>query len=242
MNAAPFDFYWLGRVAYAPTWELQERLRETVLAGGRELVLLCEHTPVLTLGRSTRLSEDLLVPESVLAARGIDCIRTSRGGRVTYHGPGQLVVYPIVRLRQGVLRHVEWLAAAAVEVAASVGIAAAFSRETVGVFVGTQKLAAIGVHVSRRVSIHGLALNVAREATAPFRSGWFLPCGATVPAVTSLEESAPGSPSEALAAATISVREAADRMAVALARLSGFADGRVTEMTSALLSQSRLVE
>lgn len=237
MSAAPFDFYWLGRAAYAPTWELQEWLRAQVLAGGREAVLLCEHEPVLTLGRSTR-PEDLLVPESVLTAHDVACIRTSRGGRATYHGPGQLVVYPVVRLRHGVLRHVEWLAAAAVAVAAVHGITAAFSREVVGVFVGEEKLAAIGVQVSRRVAIHGLALNVTRESTAPFRTGWFRPCGVAVPRVTSLEEQAP-LPAQSPDGA---VRAAAEHMAAALARLAGHSDFSVTEMTPALLSQARLVE
>jgi len=84
--------YYLGRVAYRPTWELQERLRTQVLTGGPETLLLCEHRPVLTLGKSA-------TPTDILRATdGVEQVRTSRGGQVTYHGPGQLVVYLLLKL------------------------------------------------------------------------------------------------------------------------------------------------
>lgn len=181
------EAYFLGRADYEPTWQLQERLRLRVLAGGPEVVLLVEHPPVLTLGRSA-LPTDITAAAATLGDSGIAVVRTSRGGKVTYHGPGQLVLYPIVRLRHGVVRHVEALAAAAVAVAAQLGVDATFERERVGVFVGARKLAAIGVHVKRRVAIHGMAVNVTAEACAAFRRGWFLPCGELGGQVTCLAE------------------------------------------------------
>lgn len=170
------EVYFLGRAPYRPTWALQERLRQRVLAGGPEALLLCEHPPTLTLGRSAT-SDDILADAQLLHAQGIEVERTSRGGQVTYHGPGQIVVYPIVRLRHGIVAHVEWLAGAAVELAAGLGISAHYDRAQVGVFVREWKLAAIGVHVARRVTIHGMALNITAQATRPVGQRWFVPCG-----------------------------------------------------------------
>lgn len=168
--------YFLGRASYQDTCALQERLRSRVLAGGPEVILLCEHDPVLTLGRSAT-DADILAGRDVLSAHGIAVHRSSRGGQVTYHGPGQLVIYPIVRLKRGIVAHVDWLAGAAIDLAASHGLQARFDREHVGVWLGNRKLAAIGVHVSRRVTIHGMAINIRREATQPFSQRWFVPCG-----------------------------------------------------------------
>ena len=161
------EVYFLGRAPYQPTWELQERLRARVLRGGPEALLLCEHSPVLTLGRSAT-EADILAGRELLATHGVEVQRSSRGGQVTYHGPGQLVVYPIVRLQRGVVAHVEWLAGAAIDLAASYGLSAHFDRDQVGVWLGRRKLAAIGVHVSRRVTIHGMSINIRREASLSF--------------------------------------------------------------------------
>jgi len=211
------EAFFLGRAGYKETWELQERLRARVLEGGKEVLLFCEHPPVLTLGRSASPA-DITVDERTLAERGIEMVRTSRGGQVTYHGPGQLVAYPIVRLRRGIVAHVEWLAAAAVEVAEELGVIAEYRRDHVGVFVGPAKLAAIGVHVSRRVTIHGLALNVTREATAPFRSGWFIPCGDPSGQAISLEEALPPALGRAPELTPLAL---APRLAAALCRQAG---------------------
>ena len=244
-DPAPPELFWLGRAGYDQTWALQERLRRRVLSGGREAILLCEHPPVLTLGRSASAAD--LLAQGAAQAAGVEVVRTSRGGQVTYHGPGQLVVYPVVRLRRGVLRHVVWLAAAAVAVAAEHGVAARFERAHVGVWVGDRKLAAIGVHVERRVAVHGLALNVTAEASSAFRRGWFVPCGLAGGQVTSLEESAPPGP----LGGELSVRAVAERMArallVAATELSAapWATGRpppVQQSTVALLSQGLSVE
>jgi lipoate-protein ligase B len=183
------DALWLGRVSYRPAWDLQERLCAQVQAGGPEVLLLCEHEPVITLGHSAT-DADLLAPPVALLQQGIECVRTSRGGQATYHGPGQLVIYPIVRLSKeyGVVAHVQALGQAAAAVAAGLGVVAAFCRDPVGVFVGERKLAAIGVKVKRRVTLHGLALNVRAEAAAAFRGALFVPCGRAGAPVTSLEE------------------------------------------------------
>lgn len=245
----PPELYWLGRADYEPTWALQERLRRRVLLGGPEAILLCEHPPVLTLGRSAS-GADLLIDEAGLQTAGVAVVRTSRGGQVTYHGPGQLVAYPIVRLRRGVLRHVEWLADAAIAVAAGHGIPAAFDRAHVGVWSDGRKLAAIGVHIERRVAVHGLALNVTKESTAAFRRGWFVPCGLVGGQVTSLEESASGSATGS-SGTGLSVRDAAGSLAHALceslvgqgeARGSGPLRPALQETTLALLSKMLSLE
>lgn len=191
--AVSVEGHWLGRTDYQATWDLQERLRLRVESGGPGAVLLCEHHPVITLGPRTTAGE-VLASEAALAAAGVALLRTSRGGQATYHGPGQLVLYPIVRLhpRRGIVGHVEALAQAAVAVARQAGVAAVWQRQPVGVFVGPRKLAAIGVRVVRRVTLHGLALNVTAEAAAAFRRGLFVPCGQADGQVTSLEEAAPG--------------------------------------------------
>lgn len=181
------EIHWLGRAVYQKTWELQERLRERVLSGGAEALLLCEHDPVLTLGRSAR-PEHVLGDEATLLRLGIERVRVNRGGQVTYHGPGQLVAYPVIRLRRGALQYVLALGQAVVSVARAVGVQATCNRRDIGVFVGPRKLCAIGVHVSRRIATHGLALNVTRESTVPFRSGLFVPCGQPGGPVTSLAE------------------------------------------------------
>jgi lipoyl(octanoyl) transferase len=193
---------------------LQEQLRTALLQGeGPETLLLCEHDPVITLGRSAR-PEHLLVTEGELAARGIEVRRVSRGGSATYHGPGQLVGYPVFRLRRGIVAHMEAMAAAVVSVLGGLGIAASWRRDLPGVWVRgkeddsqrnhetTEKICALGVHVRRRVAIHGFALNVASDAAA---SGAIVPCGLHGFGVTSVVERVGRAPAVAdLAAATAS--------------------------------------
>ncbi len=181
-------FTWLGRAAYGPVLALQEQTRARILAGddGAERVLFVEHEPVVTLGRSATLA-NLRVPPEELARRGVALERTSRGGDVTAHGPGQLVIYPIVRLRGGVLAHVTSTGEAIAEELRARGVAGAhFCRDPVGVFVGEAKVAACGVHVSRRVAIHGWALNVTRAPLELF--ALIVPCGLTDVRVTTIED------------------------------------------------------
>lgn len=182
---------WLGRVPFAPTVALQERLRAQVASGAApETLLLCEHDPVITLGRSAR-REHVLVSDAALAAKGVALHEASRGGDVTYHGPGQLVGYPIFRLRAGVLSHVRLMAAAVIRVLALHGLQGVFRREQPGVWVQDEKICAFGVHVRRRVAMHGFALNVAPD---PAHFALIVPCGLHGQRVTSLAALCPDRP------------------------------------------------
>jgi len=153
----------LGQVGYAEATGLQEGLRERVRAGELGDLLLClEHPPVYTLGRRSQPGE-LPLGEAHYRAQGIDVVRTRRGGRLTYHGPGQLVGYPIVHVGDvlGFVRTMEGAIAAALR---EIGIEAQ-SREDdgpgyIGVWVEDRKIASVGIHVSRGVSMHGFAVNV----------------------------------------------------------------------------------
>jgi lipoyl(octanoyl) transferase len=165
---------WLGRAPFGETARAQERLRMAVADGSaRETLLCCEHAPVVTLGRSARPAH-LLASRAELARRGVAVETASRGGDVTYHGPGQLVGYPIVRLRHGVVGHVTAMARAIAAVLAGFGVAADWRRETPGLWIGARKICAFGVHVRHGVAIHGFALNVGVDL-----SGFDLivPCG-----------------------------------------------------------------
>jgi lipoyl(octanoyl) transferase len=201
---------WLGRVPFAPTAELQERIRQGVLTGrGPETLLLCEHDPVITLGRSARAANILARPDE-LARRGVAVHAASRGGDVTYHGPGQLVGYPILRLRAGVVGHLTAMASGVAAVLSELGIASTFRRDAPGLWVeprgasgaagGTgapAKICAFGVNVQRRVAIHGFALNVATELSA---FDLIVPCGLPDATVTSIAAFRSAPSLEALAA------------------------------------------
>jgi lipoate-protein ligase B len=159
---------WLGRVDYRQAWDLQKRLAAARAAGaiGDQLLLL-EHPVVLTLGRHADPGH-VLAPEPLLAARGIELIRVERGGEVTYHGPGQLVAYPIIRLddRALLLRpYVRALEAAMAETCARLGVPAGRRDGHPGCWVGVdgplpRKIGALGVRIERGVAYHGIALNV----------------------------------------------------------------------------------
>jgi lipoyl(octanoyl) transferase len=180
---AAFSFAWLGRVRYQLAWDLQEALRRRILEdGGGDTLLLLEHEPVITLGRHAD-PRNILWPRADLAGRGVEVVATSRGGDVTYHGPGQLVGYPVFRLRRGLRHHVETLGAALVAVCTELGIAAAWRSDPAGVWVGEDKVAAFGLHVHKEVAIHGFALNVTTPLCA-FQG--IVPCGLRLAGVTSL--------------------------------------------------------
>lgn len=165
---------WIGRAAFREVYAEQVAIRGRVWAGEPGVVLLCEHDPVITLGKSATVA-------NILDARGIDVERIERGGQVTYHGPGQLMIYPVVRIR-GVVAFLEAVARAIVDVCAAFGVAgAAWRREPAGVWLGERKIAACGIHVSRGVSIHGFALNV---DTPPEMWRTIRPCGLEAPLVS----------------------------------------------------------
>jgi lipoyl(octanoyl) transferase len=161
-------------VPFAETAALQERLRAGVLDGtGPETLLFCEHDPVITLGRSARPA-NVLASADALARRGVTLAQASRGGDVTYHGPGQLVGYPVVRLRGGVVAHMTAMARALGHVLAALGLLAKFRRDAPGLWTNDEKLCAFGVHVRGRVAIHGFALNA---TTALDAFDLIVPCG-----------------------------------------------------------------
>jgi lipoate-protein ligase B len=148
---------------YADVLALQERTHAQRVAGeAPDCLFLLEHRPVYTLGRSADAS-NVLYCEEALREAGIECVATSRGGDVTYHGPGQLVGYPIIHLGEAGLRVVEYVTAleeVIIRAAASFGVTAARDPRNRGAWVGGSKLAAIGIRVSRQVAMHGFALNV----------------------------------------------------------------------------------
>ena len=148
-------------------------------------MLLLEHPPVYTLGRRGG-RESLLVPEETLARHGIPIVQVERGGNITYHGPGQLVAYPIVHLpgmRIGVVDLVDRLEEVMIRTCRDFGVAAGRNALNRGVWVGMRKIGAIGLAVRRGVSFHGLALNVDPDL-APF--GFVQPCGLQGVGVTSI--------------------------------------------------------
>ena len=176
----------LGVVEYGEALDLQERLRaarqEDELP---DLLLTLEHPPVYTRGRRSAAGE-LPLGDEWYAARGVEIVDTDRGGKVTYHGPGQLVGYPIVRV-DDVVAYVRRLEGALVAALAEEGVAARTrphdGHRFTGVWVGERKIASIGVHLSRGVSTHGFAVNVDNDLE-PF--GWIVPCGLDGVQMTSL--------------------------------------------------------
>lgn len=192
---------WLGRRRYAPVLVLQERLWQERSEGrGRDVVLLLEHEPVITLGRGAH-EENVLLGEDALRARGIDRVRTTRGGDVTLHAPGQLVGYPIVDLRPDrcdVRRYVRNLAETMRQLALRHGVDGGEVPGKIGFWVDAQspsawtgpevaaepaKLGAIGVRISQWTTMHGFALNLTTE---PDLFSLIVPCGIRDHGVTSI--------------------------------------------------------
>ena len=181
---------WLGRIDYDAALGLQRDAAARVAAGGDESLLLLEHEPVFTLGRNASAADILFTPQR-RRELGIAVRETDRGGKVTYHGPGQLVGYPILDLspdRRDVKRYVTDLEEVLLRALSELGIRAQRSerRERVtSVWVGNDKVAAIGVHLSRWITTHGFALNVTDEPLASFPG--IVPCGITDGGVTSIQ-------------------------------------------------------
>jgi lipoyl(octanoyl) transferase len=204
-----FTARWLGRIRYAEAHALQERLLEQRIRGEiGDTLLLLEHEAVVTLGRGAH-AENVLVPRGELERRGVDLVETGRGGDVTYHGPGQLVAYPIFDLhpdRLDVRRYVRDLAGVMVALGRRYGIGASFlegDAKLVGVWADEAspakwpgdpreeggatrpaKIGAIGVKLSRWVTMHGFAFNVSTDLDG-FRL--IVPCGITRFGVTSVQ-------------------------------------------------------
>ena len=192
-----------GRVPYAAGLEWQRDLAQAKIAGGlqEDLVLLLEHEPVLTLGRGARAS-NIVAPREILDVAGVETVEVERGGDVTYHGPGQLVGYPILDLNRW-KRDLHWylrqLEQTLIDALRAVGLHGFRYPEYTGVWVGDEsarsvagradgrvrKIASIGVHVSRWVTWHGFALNVTDEPLRNF--GLIVPCGIDSVRMTTLE-------------------------------------------------------
>jgi lipoyl(octanoyl) transferase len=177
----------LGRIGYGPALEIQQQLVEDRKSGltGDHLLLL-EHPHVITLGRNGQM-KNLLASEEILARTGIEFYPADRGGDVTYHGPGQLVGYPILDLREwhrDVGAYVRAVEQVLIDTLADYDIVAERIAKLTGVWVDGRKIAAIGVHLSRWVTSHGFALNVSTDLDY-FR--YIVPCGLTKP-VTSMKQ------------------------------------------------------
>jgi lipoate-protein ligase B len=174
-------------VEYRRAWDLQVSLARAVHAGDQaNALLLLEHPPVYTRGRLGRPDQILLTPDE-LAQRDIQVVETDRGGQVTYHGPGQLVAYPVVDLRGwgGPLKYVRTLEQIIIKTLADFGISAGTVEKMTGVWVGDAKIAAIGVKISRGVAYHGFALNVNTDLSY---FDYIVPCGICDRSVTSMAQ------------------------------------------------------
>ena len=167
---------WLGDMDYLEARDLQLSLVEKVHSGQEpNTMLMLEHSHVYTKGRLSKES-DVLLPEEELVAKGINIYETDRGGQVTYHGPGQLVVYPIVNLRGwgGPVKYVRALEQVVIATLAEMGITANCESGSTGVWTDQGKIAAIGVKISQGIAFHGLALNVNTDL-AYYQN--IIPCG-----------------------------------------------------------------
>jgi lipoyl(octanoyl) transferase len=177
----------LGRVAYARGLELQAELVAERQAGRLpDQLLLLEHDPVFTLGRNAQ-AQNILLPAEALRERGFEVFETGRGGDVTYHGPGQLVGYPIIDLapdRRDVHRYVRDLEEVMLRTCADYGLAASRVAGLTGAWLGDEKIGAIGVRIARWVTSHGFAFNVGTDLAA---FDLIVPCGIRGRGVTSLE-------------------------------------------------------
>ena len=176
----------LGRLPFGPAWDLQCELTALRKAGAiPDHLLFVEHPPLVSLGRNAE-EQNLLVSREELRRRGIDFRATNRGGGVTYHGPGQVVGYPIFNLREwkrDVLAYVRALEQVIIDAMKEYSISAGRVEGATGVWVDGAKLAAIGVHISRWVTSHGFAVNVSTDL---HYFSYIIPCGLRKP-VTSME-------------------------------------------------------
>jgi lipoyl(octanoyl) transferase len=180
-GAARIQIEWLGRVPYEPTWRAMQRYTQERGDDAPDRIWLLEHDPVYTLGMNAD-------PSHVLAPGDIPVVQIDRGGQVTYHGPGQLVIYPLIDVRRaglGVRDLVTALERSVIDYAARFQIAAHCRDGAPGVYVGGRKLASVGLRIRRGGSYHGLALNIAMDLE-PFRR--INPCGYAGLEMTQLAE------------------------------------------------------
>jgi len=174
----------LGKKDYKETWALQKELQKKRIEGKiADLLILVEHPPVYTLGKNADDS-NLIATKEYLKNQGIDVYDIDRGGDITYHGPGQLVGYPIFNIREmglGIKNYVHNLEEALIKMLKEYQIEGKRIEKLTGVWVGENKIAAIGIRVSRWVTMHGFALNVTPDLT---KFGGIIPCGITDKGIT----------------------------------------------------------
>ncbi len=214
---APMRIFYLGRQPYRPVWALQKRLHAWRVAGSiPDVVLLLEHEPVYTLGKNAD-------PNHLLSARPADAevVRSDRGGAVTYHGPGQLVGYPIVNLkahRPSVSWYLRGLEEVIIGALGSYGVAAGREEGLTGVWIRRRKVAALGVRLARWTATHGFAINV--QVPARYFDG-LIPCGLLAYGVANLND---------FLAAPTDVWMVARRVSSALHRFLGGRHGEVPRL------------
>jgi lipoate-protein ligase B len=170
--------YWtyLGLINYKKALKIQHHIRESLLnKKGEETLLTLEHNPVITLGKSAKI-KDLLLPLDKLYSLGIDIEYTDRGGQITYHGPGQLVGYPIIKLskNKGIKWFLEIIGRSLKEVLKKYNVPSYWNKEKIGLWVQDKKIASIGINIHRRVTTHGFALNVNSDLRC---FDYIIPCG-----------------------------------------------------------------
>ncbi len=179
----------LGRLAYAEALELQQAVSTARISGAApdDVLMLVEHPPVVTLGRSTK-GDNLHISDALLASRGVERFEIARGGDATFHGPGQLVGYPIIDLKQHTqdlhwyLRRIE---EALIVALAAIGLTAGRVEKYTGVWIDDRKIASIGVHAREWVTRHGFALNVTTDLSY---FDLFVPCGIADVVMTSTQQ------------------------------------------------------
>ncbi len=182
-------------MGYRDAWAVQESAHAEVVDGAEERIFLVEHPPVITFGRRAGIERNLIASEEQLRTLGVEVVQSDRGGDITFHGPGQLVAYPIIRLIDHTLSvggYVRTLENAVIGALRSLGITARREDNAVGIWVGragpageSAKICAIGVRIRRGVSLHGLALNVSVDLSY---FNLIVPCGLAGRPVTSLAE------------------------------------------------------
>ena len=189
MKTTAMKIFDLGRMDYQQTFDLQERIVSKKIGKtmDRDTVLVVEHPAVFTLGKNGG-RENLVVSEAFLRSKNIPIVQTGRGGNITFHGPGQLVVYPIVDLKRakvGVADFVHRLEEIMLGTARQFNVPAERSGQNHGIWVNSSKLGSVGLSIRKHVSFHGIALNVNLDLT-PF--SWINPCGMSGIAMTSIEQ------------------------------------------------------
>ena len=186
MSSSQIAVYSPGIVEYGLCWALQNHLHSSCVATGAASIIVVQHPPVITLGKNSDPSF-ILFDRISLEKSGVRVFEIDRGGEATLHNPGQIVVYPIIRLQDwslGPKQYVGILESAIIELLSGEGIEASTDPEYPGVWVGPNKICAVGVRIKERVTLHGLALNVANDLSL---FGKIVPCGISTRGVTSVE-------------------------------------------------------